>query len=147
MVAGMETTGDRSLSDSPDPRASLQEARDAGDAVRRIDTPWWYFVLSAGLFAALILAQLLGDRSVLAMIAVGIGIVALNMLAARKAGVIGSASRNSGFIAVMVLIFLVTVGSLAWYGAAGEPWIVVASAAAVALLMLVGGWLYRRNPS
>lgn len=117
------------------------------DTVRGIDTPWWYFVLSAALFASLVLTQLLGDKSTTFMIAVGMTIVALNMLAARHAGVMGSGSRNRGFVTAVFLIFVVIVGSLIWYGATGEAWTVVAAAATAAVLMLVGGWLYRRNPS
>jgi hypothetical protein len=116
-------------------------------AVRGIDTPWWYFVLSAALFALLILTQLLGDKSTLFMSAVGMAIVALNLLAARRAGVMGGGSRNRGFVTSVFLILVVITGSLVWYGATGEAWTVAAAATTAAVLMLIGGWLYRRNPS
>ncbi|HYN73791.1 MAG TPA: hypothetical protein VES60_14925 [Nakamurella sp.] len=117
------------------------------EAVRGIDTPWWYFVLSAALFASLVLTQLLGDKSTTFMMAVGMAIVALNLMAARGAGVMGSGSHNLGFVTAVFLILVVIVGSLVWFGATGEVWTVVTAAAAAAVLMLIGGWLYRRKPS
>ena len=134
-------------SDAQDARAALQQAQRTENAVRGVDAPWWYFILSAALFAALILAQLLGERSTVYMAAVAMLIVALNLLAARKAGVIGAGSRNAGFLTALLGVFLVVVGSIIWYEVAGETWTVVVMAAVAAVLMLVGGWLYRRNPS
>lgn len=142
----METTGDRTP-EAQDPRASLQEARQAEDAIRRIDTPWWYFVLSAVLFAGLILAQLLGDNAPLTMLLAGVGVVALNWYASQKAGVMGSSSRNRGFLTCVTLIFVVFVASFFGYRATDEAWVVVVGAVAAAALMLLGGVLYRRNPS
>ncbi len=147
MVAFMETTGGMPTPDARDARSALQHARQVEDAIRRIDVPWWYFVLSAGLFAALILTPLLGDTSMTSMLVVAIAIVALNLLAARQAGVMGSGTRNRGYLTAMFLIFVVTAGSLLWYRESGAAWIVVAGSATAAVLMLIGGWLYRRNPS
>jgi hypothetical protein len=141
----METTAGGS--EAQDARAALQQAQRAEKAVRGVETPWWYFILSAVLFAALILAQLLGDRSTVYMAAVAMIIVAVNLLAARKAGVIGASSRNAGFLVAMLGLFLVVVTSIVWYEVAGQEWTVVLMASVAAALMLVGGWLYRRNPS
>ncbi len=143
----METNSSGLSPEARDARASLQQARQAADAIRRVDAPWWYFVLSAALFASLILVQLLGDRSTTFIIIVAVAIVALNLLAARSAGVMGAPSRNRGYLTAVFLILVVIVGSMVWYGATGETWTVVVMAATAAVLMLIGGWLYRRNPS
>ena len=92
---------------------------------------------------------MLGDRSTTFMVAVGMAIVALNLMAARRAGVMGSGSHKLGFVtaAAVFLILVVIVGSLVWFGATGEAWTVVTAAVAAAVLMLIGGWLYRRKPS
>ncbi len=102
---------------------------------------------TAALFASLVLTQLLGDKSTTFMMAVGMAIVALNLMAARRAGVMGSGSHNLGFVTAVFLILVVIVGSLVWFGATGEAWTVVTAAATAAVLMLIGGWLYRRKPS
>jgi hypothetical protein len=48
------------------------------------------------------------------MMAVGMAIVALNLMAARRAGVMGSRSHNLGFVTAVFLILVVIVGSLVW---------------------------------
>lgn len=141
----METTDDGS--DARDARAALQLAQRAEKAVRGVEAPWWYFILSAALFAALILTQLLGERSTVYIVAVAMIIVAVNLLAARRAGVIGAGSRNAGFLITLLGVFLVVMVSIAWYEVAGMAWTVVVMAAVAAVLVLIGGWLYRRNPS
>lgn len=141
----METTARGS--DSQDARAVLEQARRMERAVRGVKTPWWYWTLSAVLFAALILTQLLGERYVGYLVAVAMVIVAMNLLAARKAGVIGGISRNVGFLVAMLGVFLVVVISIVWFEVAGQEWSVVLMAGVAAMLVLVGGWLYRRDPS
>ena len=116
-------------------------------AVRGVETPRWYFPVSAALFAALILTQLLGERYAVYLVAVAMIIVAFNLLAARKAGVMGGISRNAGFLASLVGVFLVVVISIVWYEVAHQEWTVVLMAVVAAVLVLVGGWFYRRNPS
>lgn len=141
----METT-DRG-SDPQDARAALEQAQRAERAARGVATPRWYFPVSAALFAALILTQLLGERYAVYLVAVAMVIVGFNLLAARKAGVLGGISRNAGFLATMVGVFLVVVISIVWFEVAGHAWTVVLMAAVAALLVLLGGWFYRRNPS
>jgi hypothetical protein len=143
----METTGGRPRPDAQEASSALREARRTEAAVHGVQTPWWYFVLSAALFAALILAQLLEGRATTYMMAAGTSIVALNMVAARRAGVFGATSRNRGFVTSLALILVVIVGSIVWYRTTDEAWTVAVSAGAAAVLMLIGGWLYRRDPS
>ena len=142
----MEGTGAAPQPNSYEARAALRTAHDAERAVRGVDVPWWFFGLEAALFAALVLAQLRDDHAATFM-AVGVLILVVNLLAARAAGVEGSVSRNRGFVATMLLLGVVLLGSLVWYDATGETWTVLASAVAAAVLTLTGGWLYRRNPS
>jgi len=141
----METTAQGS--DSHDARAALERAQRAERAVRGVQTPRWFFPVSAVLFAALILTQLLGERSAVYLVAVAMIIVGFNLLAARRAGVLGGFSRNPGFLATMFGVFLAVVISIVWYEVAGQEWTVVLMAIVAAVLVLVGGWLYRRNPS
>jgi hypothetical protein len=141
----METTAKGS--DSQDARAALEQAKRVEKAARGVETPWWYFPVSATLFAALILTQLLGERYALYLLAVAMIIVGVNLLAARKAGVMGGTSRNTGFLVTMFGVFLIVVISIVWFEVAGQKWTVVLMAVLAVVLVLVGGWFYRRNPS
>lgn len=144
IVVDVETTAKGS--DSQDARAALEQAQRVEKAVRGVKTPWWYWVLSAALFAALILTQLLGERYVVYLLAVAMVIVAMNLLTARKTGVIGGFSRNVGFLVAMLGVFLVVVTSIVWFEVAGQRSVLLMAGVA-AVLVLVAGWLYRRNPS
>ena len=142
----METTGGMPRPGENEARSSLDEARRAEEAVRAPATPWWWFILNALLLAVLVLTQLLEDNSTVAMAGVAMSIVVLNMAASQRAGVVGT-TNNRGFTAVLVLVFVVLVGSLGWYESTGAQWTVFVCAALAAGLMLIGGWLYRRNPA
>lgn len=133
--------------DQHEARTALEDAHETERAVRAPETPWWFFALNAILFAGLILTQLSEERASTFMAAVGFSIMLLNLLAARAAGVEGTTSRNRGFVGAFLLLFAVIFGSVAWYDARGEAWTVFASAAAAVVLVMVGGWFYRRDPS
>lgn len=143
----MATIGEGSP-DARDTRIAPPGARPAGDSGRAVPTPWWYFLVGAALFAALVLAQLLGEHATTAQTVAGTVIVVLVLALSRRSGVVaGPISRNRGWQASVALVFVTVLGSLAWFEATGQAWTVVLCAAIVAALVLAGGWSYRRNPS
>jgi hypothetical protein len=141
------TIGNAGPLSGDDARQLLTVAQQTGRAVKVVQTPWWYFGVSAGLYALLPLTQLIGERWWVSFIAVANAVVALNLVAAHRAGVVGTSSSNAGFTATTLLVLVVLAASFLAYRETQQLWAVIAPSGLAAALTLLGGWLYRRNPS
>ena len=141
----METNDEPTQPDQSEARESLRQARRAEEAIRYPKTPYWLFALNAALLSALTLSQLLGSRATEATIAVAMAVIAINLLAARKAGVIGAASANRGWGLALLAVFVVIVGSWLVYDIVDHPWPVIVGAVVVAGLVLLGGRSYQKR--
>ena len=143
----MATSGDNAHdqdSDRRDAREALAGADSVAREVRFPPVPYWFVVLNAVLFAALVLGQLADDDRFLFMGGAMVAIVTLNLAASRRAGVVGASSAPPSFAAVMMACLAVIVASFIWYESSGEEWTVYACAGVVGCLIAVSGIAYRR---
>jgi len=144
----METSGnndhDAERGDRRAARDALADADSVSREVRFPLVPYWFVTLNAVLFAALVLGQLAGDERFLAMGGAMVAIVAMNLAASHRAGVVGANSAPKSFAAFMIACLAVIVASFIWYESSGEEWTVYSCAALAGCLIALSGIAYRR---
>ncbi|WP_213456317.1 hypothetical protein [Rhizomonospora bruguierae] len=144
----METEGPGNETGRPDP-AAAQEALTLADrsaaTTRQAAPPRWQIPVSAALVAAAVPLSMLGHRAIWFLVAVVIGLLAVHLLAARQAGVIGSAG-TAGPLTAIVPGVLVAAAAIVLHRLTGHLWIVPVGAVVAAAVVLVAGALRRRSP-
>lgn len=138
----METNRGNNKSDA---EASLSEIDRTQAAARFPEVGWGLFVLNALLMGGLVLVQVWNGDRFLVIAAIGLTLGALNLTMARKRGVMGTNGATRGYSAVIAVVAVVIVGSVAAYEITDERAVVFAGAALVFVLMLLAGWVYRRR--
>ena len=131
-------------SDRRDAREALADADSVAREVRFPPVPFWFVALNAVLFAALVLGQVADEDRFFFMGGAMVAIVALNLAASRRAGVVGANSAPPSFAAVMMACLAVIIASFIWYESSGEEWTVYLCAGLVGCLILMSGIAYRR---
>lgn len=147
MVATMETKGPGNETSRPDPAAAqeaLMQAEHSAAATRQVTPPWWQVPISAALVAAAVPLSMLGHRANGFLLAVATGLLAVHLLAARRAGVIGSAGTAGPLIAVGAGV-LVAAAAIGLHRLTDQLWMVPVGAVVAAAVVLVADALRRRS--
>lgn len=147
IVAGMETNEPGNETSRLDPAAAqeaLTQAEHSAAATRQVTTPWWQVPISAALVAAAVPLSMLGHRANGFLLAVATGLLAVHLLAARRAGVIGSAGTAGPLIAVGCGL-LVAVAAIGLHRLTDQLWVVPVGAVVAAAVVLAADAFRRRS--